>query len=50
MSKDWLWNKWEETKDDNDIGGPIETKHYNGFHGLKGGIVDLFQTVLQCVF
>ena len=45
-----MWNKWEEIRDDDDVGGLFETNHYNGSHSLKAGITNSFQTVLQCVF
>ena len=49
MSKDWLWNEWEEIGDNDDVGGPIESDHYNGSHGLKAGVANSYQTVLQYV-
>ena len=48
--KDMLWNKWEGIGDNDDVVGPIESDHYNGSHGLKAGVENSFQTVLQCVF
>ena len=46
----WLWNKWEEIGDDEEIPGPKEDDHYNGRHGLKEGIGAKFSTILQCIF
>ena len=42
--------KWEELRRDDAIEGPEEYDHYNGKHGLKDGIGDSFETVLQCIF
>ena len=46
----WLWNKWEEIGDDEDIPGPKEDDYYNGRHGLKKGIGAKFSTILQYIF
>ena len=50
MSNDWLWDKWEAIGPDDDVQGPIEEENYNGDHGLKPGVGNSFQTVLQCIF
>ena len=46
----WVWNKWKEIGDDEEIPGPKEYDHYNGRHGLKDGIGERFITILQCIF
>ena len=35
---------------DDTIVGPEEHDHYNRKHGLKDGVGDSFETVLQCIF
>ena len=50
MTNDWLWNKWEAIGNNDEVQGPIENDHYNGDHGLKPGVGNSFQTVLQCIF
>ena len=46
----WVWNKWKEIGDDEEIPGPKEYDHYNGRHGLKNGIGERFITILPCIF
>ncbi len=46
----WVWNKWEEIGDDDEIPGPKKDDHYNGHHGLKEGVGEKFTKILQCIF
>ena len=50
MSKDWKLGFWEEVGDDEEIQGPPKTDNYNGPHGLKPSVENIFNAVLQCIF
>ena len=47
---EWKMNKWYIIGIGDDITGPPEVDHYNGPHGLKPGVADIFETVIQCIF
>ena len=49
FGRDWSWN-WEKLEVDDVIEGPEEHDHYNGRHGLKDGVGESFETVLQRIF
>ena len=49
MDKKWAWNSWRDIVDDDEIPGPPENYRYNGPHGLRKGIANSIDTVLQCI-
>ena len=49
MGTEWAWNSWRDIDADEEIQGPPENDRYNGPHGLRKGIGNRFDTVLQCV-
>ena len=49
MGKEWAWNSWRDIDTDEEIPGPAENDRYNGPHGLRKGIGNRFDTILQCV-
>ena len=50
MSKDWKCGFWEEVVDYEEIKVPPETAHYNVPNGLKPGVGNIFNIVLQTIF
>ena len=50
MSKDCKWESCEEVVDDEEIQELIDTYNYNGPYGIKIGVSNIFDTVLQCIF
>ena len=50
MSEDCKCESWEEVGDDEEIQEPPENNNYNGPYGLKPGVANRFNTVIQCIF
>ena len=47
MSKECKWGSWEEVRDGEEIKAPPNTDHYNYPYGLKPGVANTFNIVLQ---
>ena len=50
VSKDWKWESCEELGDHEEVQGLPETDNYNDPHGLKTGMANRFNTILQFIF